>query len=229
MPQISDPRPIMMKGLNMKLSIFDPRGLLAAAVISAFGAGAALAEAAPIGQVDRVQNSVTADNGGAVRVLAAADPLYFGETLTAAAAARLEATLTDDTQITLGENSSMQIDAFVYAPGVAGGSLAVKVLEGTFLFVGGKVEGSTGGNVAISTPFATLGIRGTTVWGGPLDGAFAVFVAAGEVTVTNAGKTVTLTPNMGTMIADAASAPQDPVQWKQDKVDRAFATMSFAP
>lgn len=219
----------MKKGFTeMKHSIFVPRYLLAASVVSMFAAGAGMAETAPIGQVDRVQNSVTADNAGKVRALAVADPLYFGEVLTSTADARLEATLADETQITLGENSSLVIDEFIYEPGTEGGSLAVKVLEGTFLFVGGKVEGPTGGNVEISTPFATLGIRGTTVWGGPLDGAFAVFVAAGEVTVTNAGQTVTLTPNMGTTITDAASPPQAPVEWKQEKVDRAFATMSFA-
>lgn len=212
----------------MKYSPSFSRNLICTAAISMFGLGAAMAETAPIGQVDRVQNSVTAANAGATRVLVASDPIYFGETLTSAAAARLEATLADETRITLGENSSLVIDEFIYEPGSEGGSLALKVLEGTFLFVGGKVEGPTGGNVAISTPFATLGIRGTTVWGGPLDGAFAVFVAEGEVTVTNAGATVTLTPNMGTTITDAASPPQAPVQWKQDKVDRAFATMSFA-
>ena len=32
-------------------------------------------------------------------------------------------------------------------------------------------EGPTGGNVAIKTPVGTLGVRGTTVWGGFIDGA----------------------------------------------------------
>lgn len=202
--------------------------LALAAGFSVLGANGAPAQSDPIGLVDRVQNTVIADNDGVQRALAVTDPIYFGETLTSQAAARLEATLADDSQITLGENSSIKIDEFIYEPGSEGGSLTLKVLEGTFLFVGGKVEGPNGGDVEITTPFATLGIRGTTVWGGPLDGAFAVFVAEGEVTVTNAGASVTLTPNMGTTVADATSPPQDPVQWKQDKVDRALATISFS-
>lgn len=213
----------------MKHMNFQVKGMVLGAGLLLAGAGALCAEAEDIGRVDRVENRVTATLGAQERDLAPEAPLYFGEVLAAGPAARLEATLADDTQITLGENAVLSIDEFVYTPGTEGGALAMRVLEGTFLFVGGKVEAPTGGNVAISTPFATLGIRGTTVWGGPLDGAFAVLVVEGEVQVTNAGKTVTLTKDMGTTIADAASPPQDPVKWPEAKVERAFATVSFAP
>jgi hypothetical protein len=103
----------------------------------------------------------------------------------------------------------------------------VRVLEGTFLFVGGQSEQSEGGDVQIATTFATLGVRGTTVWGGPIDGAFGVLVLDGEVNVTNAGQSVTLGPGQGTTIADPQAAPQPVVVWPQDKVDRAIASVSF--
>lgn len=187
----------------------------------------ALADSSAIGQVDRVQNSVTAEREGATRHLAVQSPLFTADLLQSHKAARLEATLGDDTKITLGENAALRVEDFLYTPGSTGGRLSMRVLNGAFLFIGGKVEAPTGGNVEIATNFATLGIRGTTVWGGPLDGAFAVLVLSGEVTVTNAGTTVTLTPNTGTTIANADSAPQPPVVWGQDKIDRAIATISF--
>lgn len=200
-----------------------------------------------IGKVDRLENRVTATLGATTRELAADAPIFYGEVLTSHEAARLEATLIDDTKITLGENAILNIDEFVYTPGTQGGSLTMRVLEGTFLFVGGKVEAPTGGNVQISTPFATLGIRGTTVWGGPLDDAFAVLVIDGTVDVTNAGKTVTLTKGLGTTITNGANlqkraiigtdaeeaqddfalAPQDPVVWGQARIDKAFASVAF--
>lgn len=204
---------------------FTRAAILALAIAAS---GPALAEAAPVGQVDRIQNLVTAQRDGSTRDLALKSPLFADELLQSHDAARLEATLGDDTKITLGENAVLRIENFLYTPGSTGGRLSMKVLNGAFLFIGGKVEAPTGGNVDIATNFATLGIRGTTVWGGPLDGAFAVLVLSGEVTVTNAGTTVTLTPNTGTTIANADSPPQPPVVWGQDKVDRAIATISFS-
>ena len=154
--------------------------------------------------------------------------LFRGDMLVSHEQARLEATLRDATRITLGQNAELHIDDFLYAEGTPGGTLALRVLDGTFLFVGGKVEGPTGGNVRITTGFATLGVRGTTVWGGPLDGSYAVLVLKGEVTVSNGGGTVTLRANEGTTVADPASPPEPAVTWAKAKVDRALATISFA-
>ncbi len=210
------------------MGMFRPKTLAAGALtVLVAAASAAHAEADAVGTVDRVQNRVTAEAAGTLRELAVADPLFLGDLLQAHEAARLEATLADDTRITLGETAQLRVDEFLYAPGVPGGRLALRVLNGAFLFVGGRIEAPEGGNVEIATTFATLGVRGTTVWGGPLDGAFAVFVQEGEVRVTNAGQTVTLGPGDGTTIADPASPPQAPVVWGQDKIDRAFATISF--
>jgi hypothetical protein len=189
-------------------------------------AGPALAE--PVGRVDHVENSVTAEQAGARRALAVDDALDRADVLTSGDAARLQATLEDDTRITLGENAVLRIDAFLYAPEAGDGALALRVLEGTFLFVGGRVEDVPGATVTISTPFATMGIRGTTVWGGPLDGAFAVYVSEGEVTVTNAGQTVTLGPGEGTTMADPASPPGPVTDWPGDRIARALATVALA-
>ena len=35
----------------------------------------------------------------------------------------------------------------------------------------------------IRTPVAAMGVRGTTVWGGPIDNGYGVIVLSGEVTV----------------------------------------------
>ena len=61
--------------------------------------------------------------------------------------------------------------------------MTVKVAQGAFLFVGGKVEDPSGGNVVIKTAVGTLGVRETTVWGGHIDGGYGVLVLDGEVEV----------------------------------------------
>lgn len=135
--------------------------------------------------------------------------------------------LLDGSELTLGENAELLIDEFVYDPAAEGGRLAVNV-KGAFLFVGGAIEGPSGGNVRIDTPVGTLGVRGTTVWGGEIDGGYGVLVLDGDVTLTAAGGTVTLTAGDGTMVYGSDAAPTDPAPWPEDRTGRAVASISFA-
>jgi hypothetical protein len=214
-------------GGSTRMQIIRPLIIVGLAAAALSPPAAIAEEPAAIGQAEKVQASVTAEGGGKVRALAAASPLFFGDALASQNGARLEARLADDTQLTLGENARLVIDDFIYSPGAPGARLALRVLQGTFLFVGGRTEASEGGEVQIATTFATLGVRGTTVWGGPIDGACGVLVLDGEGVVTNAGQSVTRGAGQGTTIAGPQAAPQPVVAWPQDKVDRAIATISF--
>ena len=77
-------------------------------------------------------------------------------------------------------------------------------------------------------PVAVLAIRGTTVWGGPIDGAYGVLALEGMVTVTTAAGAVTLRAGQATMIAAPGQAPGAPGAWDAEKTARAIATISFA-
>ena len=96
------------------------------------------------------------------------------------------------------------------------------------MFVGGKIEGPTGGHVDIHTPVGTLGVRGTTVWGGHIDGGFGVLVLSGEVALKTAKGTVLMHKGQGTMVYDGKS-PTAAAPWPDDRVTRAVATIAFAP
>lgn len=186
----------------------------------------AAAEPMSVGIVDKVQAEVTALQAGAPRDLAPKGDVLFKDKLRTGPGARLEAKLADDTVLTLGENGKLTVDEFVYKPGGRGGKLALNVTQGAFLFVGGKIEGPTGGNVSIKTPVGTLGVRGTTVWGGPIDGGFGVLVLKGEVWVKTAHGTVDLKEGKGTMIF-GKTAPQKAAAWSDDRTTRAVASISF--
>jgi hypothetical protein len=188
---------------------------------------AAAADPVTVGAVDKAQQQVVAVQGGATRDLAAAGPVYFRDKMRTGAGARLEAKLDDGTVLTLGEKGKLTVDEFVYKPGEQGNKLALNVTKGAFLFVGGKIEGPTGGNVSIKTPVGTLGVRGTTVWGGQIDGGFGVLVLKGEVWVKTAHGTVDLKEGNGTMIF-GKKAPQKAAAWSEDRTKRAVATISFA-
>jgi hypothetical protein len=99
--------------------------------------------------------------------------------------------LKDATQLTLGENATLVVDEFFYDPSMSRGALSLSVIRGAFLYVGGRIEGVNGAKVQIRTPVGAIGLRGTTVWGGPIDKGYGVIVLNGEVTVTGRKGTVT--------------------------------------
>jgi hypothetical protein len=198
-----------------------------AAAIAACLSHAAAAATVPVGTVDKVQEQATATQAGATRDLAAAGPVYFRDRMRTGAGARLEAKLDDGAVLTLGQNGKLTVDEFVYRPGEQGNKLVLSATQGAFLFVGGKIEGPTGGNVSIKTPVGTLGVRGTTVWGGRIDGGFGVLVLKGEVRLTTAHGSVDLKEGNGTMVY-AKKAPAKAAAWPDDRVKRAVATITFA-
>jgi hypothetical protein len=190
-------------------------------------AGAASAEPMAIGAVDKVQAEAEATQGGETRALAANSDLFFRDRCRTGDGARLEARLKDGTQLTLGEHANFVVDEFVYDPAKSRRELAVRVAKGAFLYVGGLIEGGPGARVRISTPTAAIGVRGTTVWGGPIDKGFGVLALSGEVTVTGRRGGVLLRPGEGTMLF-ADGKPRPVVRWPREKVDRAMATIAFA-
>ncbi|GJD93134.1 FecR family protein [Methylobacterium iners] len=180
-----------------------------------------------VGTVDKVERQAVADQEGSERDMAPAGPVYFRDMIRTGSASRLEAKLEDGTVLTLGENAAMAVDEFAYKPGRRGGKLTVDVVRGAFLFVGGKIEGPTGGNVAIKTAVGTLGVRGTTVWGGAIDGGYGVLVLDGEVVLRTKRGNVTMRKGQGTMVYDNR-APEKAAPWPEDRTKRAVATISIS-
>jgi hypothetical protein len=191
-------------------------------VVLAFPASAAT----PVGKVGRVQGAASGAIEGSNSGLKVADTVFQDEDIRTGPGARLEIVFRDGTTFTVGEKSSVRIDRFVFNPGSAGNAIRLAVV-GPFRFVSGKL-GTTGATRSVVTPFATIGIRGTTFWGGPIDGQFGVFLTEGAVTVTTAtGTTLLDRPGGGVNIRAAGAPPGGVVIWGKAKVRRALATVTF--
>lgn len=67
----------------------------------------------------------------------------------------------DDTRVELTEQSRLVIDEFVYDPSQDLGSLSMKASLGTVRYASGQIAKRYKQNVKISTPSATIGVRGT--------------------------------------------------------------------
>ncbi|MGU3359538.1 FecR domain-containing protein [Methylobacterium sp. M6A4_1b] len=187
------------------------------------------AQAAPqqVGVVAKVDRQAVASQAGQARDMAPQGPVFFKDMIRTGAESRLEAKLADDTVLTLGENGRITVDEFVYKPGAQGGKLALSVARGAFLFVGGKIEGPSGGNVAIKTAVGTLGVRGTTVWGGAIDGGYGVLVLDGEVLLKTKRGSVLMRKGEGTMVY-GGRAPEAAAPWPEDRTKRAVATITIS-
>ncbi|MDZ7839228.1 MAG: FecR family protein [Gammaproteobacteria bacterium] len=195
-------------------------GLLATAVWAA-------GDRPGVGGVERLEREATATFEADTRQLAVEDDVFFQDLLETSEQARLAVALADGTQLTLGENASLRIDEFVYTPDSSTARVGISVLEGAFRFVGGDAENMDDSEVEIKTGVGTLGVRGTSVWGGRIDGSFGVLVFEGNVTVRNEAGEVNLGPGEGTMVDDKDSPPSAPKVWPEEKVQRAVDTVRF--
>ena len=71
-------------------------------------------------------------------------------------------TFQDDTKVEVNENSKLVIDDFVYDPKSSkGGKLSMKFASGTVKYASGAIAHNDPTKVAINTPSATIGVRGT--------------------------------------------------------------------
>ena len=79
--------------------------------------------------------------------------------VTARAKAKLE--FVDKTTVNITEQSKILIDDFVYDPKAGSGKLAMKMVQGTARYASGQIAKNSPQNVNISTPTATVAVRGT--------------------------------------------------------------------
>jgi hypothetical protein len=88
--------------------------------------------------------------------------------------------LRDNTNLSVGPNSSVKLDRFVYAGPAQSGTIAVNIAKGAFRFATGNAEKQA---YMINTPTATLGVRGTVFHGNVTPTATYLYVDEGIVPV----------------------------------------------
>jgi len=121
---------------------------------------AAPAAAEPIGNVATLTGSATVTRNNAATPLQLQDDIFQGDILQTSANSALGVTFTDATTFNLTANATITVDFFVYEDGGKQNGALFDVARGTVAFVAAAVAHT--GDMRISTPSATLGIRGTT-------------------------------------------------------------------
>ena len=118
-----------------------------------------------IGVVDRVENEAKVVSGETVTPAMIGTPVHLRDELRTGAEGRLRVTFRDDTVLTLGEKASVVIDRYVYDPDRNVGETVLQATKGAFRFASGRIKGLKQNNIAVSTPVADIGVRGTAVLG----------------------------------------------------------------
>jgi ferric-dicitrate binding protein FerR (iron transport regulator) len=142
-----------MRFLAMRIKFYLFLALLLPALL---GHGSKAWSQQEIGDAVRVVNVVTGSGGAGERRLAAEDPIYRSENISAALDSRGELLLHDGSRVIVGENASISMDDFVVA-GDSFGQGTIRVARGAFRFI----SGASGSNVTFQTPLANIGVRGT--------------------------------------------------------------------
>ncbi len=139
---------------------------------------------------------------------------------------RLGITFADDTRVEITEQSELIIDEFVYDPNTGVGKMAMKVALGTVQMTSGNIAHRSRENVSISTPTATIGVRGTdfSMTVDEIGRSLIILLPScpdetldedecpvGSIEVSTEAGSVTLTERYeGTLVASASMLPSDP-------------------
>ncbi len=162
--------------------------LTAAVLALAPGARAGLGDKAGVaaavrGQVQQISYAAPRSVG---RIVASGDDILLGDRIATGPDAGLQIMLLDQTVFTIGPESALVIDEFVYDPATSGGKVGASILKGTFRFVSGKVAAKDPRNMRVKLPVGYVGVRGTTVMG-ETDGKTATVALIGAGPRNNAG------------------------------------------
>ena len=132
--------------------------LLASCLLAVIAAGAAAQERVGVSSAVNPQARGTPP-GGTVRQLVVGQDILFNERITTSESGQTQVLFLDESSMTIGPNSDVTIDAFVYDPKSGAGKLAMSTTRGLLRYVGGKLSKQDGA-VTLRTGSATLAVRG---------------------------------------------------------------------
>jgi hypothetical protein len=113
------------------------------------------------GTFKTVQGVVTVVQGETRRAALVGEGVYESERIVTGAGASAAVTLKDGTVLMVGSGSTLDLPHFRFEPATQSGSLVISLFKGSMRMVTGLLGKLHPERVLISTPTATVGVRGT--------------------------------------------------------------------
>src|SRR5215207_942452 len=165
-------------------SILPIGHLVLAAVVAGLGSTISYSAPAPIGKTVQATSTVRANGSAGARVLGAATPVYFMDSLRSNATGVGQFEFVDGTKLVIGPNATILVDRFVYKGGRTVQQLGIQATKGAFRWISGKSRSTA---YKVSTPYGTMGIRGTAFDFTVRNGKTYLVLLKGNVRYCNGG------------------------------------------
>ncbi|OAI48605.1 hypothetical protein AYO43_03560 [Nitrospira sp. SCGC AG-212-E16] len=158
------------------------------------------------------QASVTHSGEDRVLPVKLHDEVLFKDVIQTQGESRTKALFQDDSMLTVGENSRVEIDEYIYNPEKNVRQAVVKLMQGQVRALVSKVFKANGSRFEIHTPSAVAAARGTyfTVWVENGQSGIINIGEKGRVDFTSGGITVAVDPGFFS-IAHEGHAPSAPL------------------
>ncbi len=198
------------------------------------------AEKAGVSAAVRGDVALTREAVAVGRQVVSGEPILLQDAIKSGQRSGMQILLLDETVFTIGPESELVIDEFVYDPKTSAGKLGARVTRGVFRFVSGKIAHEKPEDMNLKLPSGTLGVRGTMVAGrvdpaqkssrlvllgeGPENDTGA---PAGAFEACNAGECVRINrPGFGTRIDGPEAPPVAPFRFTQEEIDALTRSVS---
>ena len=136
---------------------------IAAIAFVTLAAPAFAQQPSPAGRVKVVTGSAfIVRSGGTIRA-EVGQSVFESDSLRTGEDGSIGVTLDDDTRLSLGPSSEVQLSSFRYAPAQSSVGLAMNFLRGIAVYVSGQIAKLAPDAVRLETPSAIVGVRGTTL------------------------------------------------------------------
>src|SRR5260370_12447044 len=152
--------------------------------VAMFGVGERGSALPIVGKAQTVVRDVKGKLEAELRTLVVDSDVFLDEEVSTGPNSGTRIVFKDGTNLELGENSKLRLTKLVFDPDPKKSEIAVKALVGVFRWTSGNLPV---GNYHISTPVATIGIRGTSLeWIIGANGLTTVALATGSISFSNA-------------------------------------------
>jgi hypothetical protein len=114
-----------------------------------------------VGSVKSLQGNAVIRRGSGKIPASEGMHLMLNDVLATAADGRMGAILGDGTRISLGPNTELTIDRFVYDPAEGKFGMLLRLGRGLLAYISGKIAKFAPQSVTVDTPAGVIGLRGT--------------------------------------------------------------------
>ena len=117
--------------------------------------------AADVGQIKTLAGDVQIERAGRTLAAAAGDGLLASDVLVTGADGKVGVTFVDNTRLSLGPDSRMELARFRFDATTHEGEFLGRIQRGTLSIVSGQIAKSSPQAMKVETPSSVLSVRGT--------------------------------------------------------------------